>query len=65
MLNTTRKYVASTTLSEPLPWSNSTLLSGDAVEAVARLKQELDNDLVVLGSRELVQSLMRQQHIDE
>ena len=65
VLNTTQKYVASTTLSEPLPWSNSTLLKGDAVEAVARLKQELDKDLVVLGSRELVQSLMQHQLIDE
>jgi dihydrofolate reductase len=65
VLNTTQKYVASTTLSEPLPWSNSTLLSGDAIEAVARLKKELNKDLVVLGSRELVQSLMRHNLIDE
>jgi dihydrofolate reductase len=65
VLNTTQKYVVSTTLSEPLPWSNSTLLSGDAIEAVARLKKELDKDLVVLGSRALVQSLMRHQLIDE
>ncbi len=65
VLNTTQKYVASTTLSEPLPWTNSTLLKGDAREAVARLKKELDRDLVVLGSRELVQSLMRHNLIDE
>ena len=65
VLTTTQKYVASTTLSEPLPWSNSTLLKGDAREAVARLKQELDKDLVILGSRELVQSLMQHQLIDE
>jgi dihydrofolate reductase len=65
VLNTTQKYVASTTLSEPLPWSNSTLLKGDAVEAVARLKKELDKDLVVLGSRELVQSLMQHHLIDQ
>jgi len=64
VLNTTQKYVASTTLSEPLPWSNSTLLSGDAAESVARLKKELDTDLVVLGSRELVHSLMRHNLID-
>jgi dihydrofolate reductase len=38
VLTTTQKYVASTTLSEPLPWSHSTLLKGDAREAVARLK---------------------------
>jgi dihydrofolate reductase len=65
VLNTTQKYVVSTTLSEPLPWSNSKLLKGDAIEAVARLKQELDKDLVVLGSRKLVQSLMQHHLIDE
>src|SRR5713101_864797 len=65
VLNNTQKYVASTTLSEPLSWSNSTLLKGDAAEAVARLKQELGKDLVVLGSGELVQSLMRRNLVDE
>src|SRR5207237_8039184 len=58
VLNNTQKYVASTTLSEPLPWSNSTLLKGDAAEAVARLKEEPVKDFVVLGSGELVKSLM-------
>jgi hypothetical protein len=53
-----QKYVASTTLGEPLPWSNSTLLKGDAPEAVARLKERPGKDLVILGSGELVQSLM-------
>ena len=65
VLNNTQKYVASTTLSEPLPWSNSTLLRGDAAEAVARLKEEGGKDLVVLGSGELVQSLMRRNLVDE
>jgi dihydrofolate reductase len=65
VLNNTQKYVASTTLSEPLPWSNSTLLKGDAAEAVARLKEEGGKDLVVLGSGELVQSLMRRNLVDE
>src|SRR5262245_13114846 len=55
VLNTTQKYVASTTLAEPLAWSNSTLLEGDAGEAVATLKRQLGKDLVVLGSGELVQ----------
>ncbi len=64
VLNNTQKYVASTTLSEPLSWSNSTLLKGDAAEAVARLKEELSKDLVVLGSGELVQSLMRRNLVD-
>jgi dihydrofolate reductase len=64
VLNTRRKYVASTTLEEPLPWSNSTLLKGDAMEAVAELKRQ-DDDLVVLGSGQLVQSLMRADLVDE
>ena len=37
VLDSTRKYVASTTLAEPLPWSNSTLLESDAADAVAGL----------------------------
>jgi dihydrofolate reductase len=65
VLNTTQKYVASTTLEEPLPWSNSALLKGDAAEAVARLKQQLDKDLLIMGSGELVQSLMRRNLVDE
>jgi dihydrofolate reductase len=64
VLNNTQKYVASTTLAEPLPWSNSTLLKGDAAEAVARLKEQPDKDMVVLGSGELVQSLMRRNLVD-
>ena len=59
VLDNTLKYVASTTLAEPLPWSNSKLLEGDAAEAVARLRQQPGKDIVVLGSGELVQSLMR------
>jgi dihydrofolate reductase len=65
VLNSTRKYVASTTLAEPLPWSNSTLLEGDAADAVAALKQEPGKDLTVLGSGELVQSLRRRDLVDE
>jgi dihydrofolate reductase len=65
VLNERRKYVASRTLQEPLPWVNSTLLEGDAADAVARLKQEQDDDLAVLGSGELVQSLMRRNLVDE
>ena len=64
VLNRRQKYVASTTLSEPLPWANSTLLKGDAAEAVARLKEETDEDLVVLGSGQLVRSLMRHGLVD-
>jgi dihydrofolate reductase len=64
VLNNTRKYVASTTLREPLPWRNSTLLEGDAAEAVARLKEQPGEDLTVLGSGELVQSLRRRDLVD-
>ena len=59
------KDVASTTLEEPLPWRNSTLLSGDAGESVAKLKQDPGADVVVLGSGQLVRSLMRANLIDE
>ena len=65
VLNNRQKYVASATLEEPLPWMNSTLLKGDAAEAVGTLKKELDEDLGVLGSGELVKSLMRHNLVDE
>jgi dihydrofolate reductase len=65
VLDSTRKYVASTTLAEPLPWRNSTLLEGDAADAVAGLKQQPGEDLTVLGSGELVQSLRRRDLVDE
>jgi len=65
VLNNTRKYVASTTLEEPLPWSNSTLLKGDAAKAVAELKARPGKDIVVLGSGALLQSLMPHNLIDE
>jgi dihydrofolate reductase len=65
VLNETRKYVASTTLTEPLPWSNSTLLAGDAASTVAELKAQPGNDIAVLGSGELVRSLMQHNLIDE
>jgi dihydrofolate reductase len=64
-LNGTPKYVASTTLQEPLPWANSTLLKGDAGDAVAKLKADLEKDLVILGSGELIRSLMRRNLIDQ
>jgi dihydrofolate reductase len=64
VLDNTQKYVASTTLQEPLPWQNSTLLEGDAADAVARLKEQPGADIVVLGSGELVQSLRRRTLVD-
>jgi dihydrofolate reductase len=65
VLDNTQKYVASRTLKEPLAWKNSTLLQGDAADAVAKLKEELGKDLLIMGSGELVQSLMRRGVVDE
>ncbi len=65
VLNERQKYVASRTLDEPLSWKNSTLLKGDAMEAVAGLKEQPGKDLVVLGSGELVRSLMGRNLVDE
>jgi dihydrofolate reductase len=64
-LNKSRKYVASRTLREPLPWMNSTLLQGDVTDAVRELKAGAGERLVVLGSGELVQTLMRARLVDE
>jgi dihydrofolate reductase len=63
-MNNVAKFVASTTLTEPLAWQNSVLLNGDATDAVARLKQEHPKTLVIFGSGVLVQSLMRRNLID-
>ena len=57
VLNRKHKYVVSRTLAEPLPWENSSLFQGDAADAVAALKRDVEGDLVVLGSGELVRSL--------
>jgi dihydrofolate reductase len=65
VLNRSQKYVASRTLSEPLSWENSSLLKGDAAESVAELKASSQEDLVVLGSGDLIQTLMRHDLIDE
>jgi dihydrofolate reductase len=64
-LNTRTKYVASTTLTEPLAWQNSTVLQGDVPEAVAALKQEEGDDLHVIGSTQLVQTLIEHDLVDE
>ncbi|HET6623854.1 MAG TPA: dihydrofolate reductase family protein [Gaiellaceae bacterium] len=64
-LNTKPKHVASTTLSEPLGWQGSTLLEGDVADAVAALKQEGDAELHVIGSTQLVQTLIEQELVDE
>ena len=64
-LNTRPKFVASTTLTEPLEWENSTLLEGDVAEAVTALKQEDGGDLHVVGSTKLVQTLIEHDLVDE
>jgi dihydrofolate reductase len=64
-LNTKPKYVASTTLTEPLEWENSTVLQGDVAETVAALKEEAGADLHVIGSAELVRRLLEQGLVDE
>jgi dihydrofolate reductase len=57
--------VASRTSREPLPWPNSTLLEGDVAESVAQVKRDLSGDLPVMGSGDLLQTLMRLDLIDE
>jgi dihydrofolate reductase len=64
-LNTKPKYVASTTLAEPLAWKNSTLLKGQVPAAVAALKKQDGGDLLVIGSPKLVQSLLDFDLVDE
>jgi dihydrofolate reductase len=64
MLNNMQKYVASTTLKEPLAWSNSTLLQGEAGEAVAGLKAQPGTNILVMGSGELIQTLVKRNLVD-
>lgn len=65
-LNEAPKYVASTTLTEPLPWPNSKLLAGDAVEAVASLKRDNpETSFGIMGSGALVRGLMTRDLVDE
>jgi dihydrofolate reductase len=63
-LNQATKYVVSGTLTEPLPWENSILLSGDPTASVAELKAESGPDLGIVGSGELVRSLLAAGLID-
>jgi dihydrofolate reductase len=64
-LDNAEKFVASTTLTEPLAWQNSTLLKSDAAQAVAELKDAHGKTLVIFGSGVLVRSLMREDLLDE
>jgi dihydrofolate reductase len=63
-MNSTRKYVASTTLESP-EWNNSTVIDGDVAEAVGRLKLEDGKNIMVNGSGALVRTLMRDHLLDE
>jgi dihydrofolate reductase len=63
-LNNLPKYVVSSTLEEP-EWNNSTVLEGDVVDAVSKLKQELDGEIVVPGSFQLVRTLLEHELVDE
>jgi dihydrofolate reductase len=63
-LNSLPKYVVSATLVEPR-WNNSTVLKGDVVNEVSRLKQELDGEIVVYASCQLVRTLMEHDLVDE
>jgi dihydrofolate reductase len=65
IVNGLPKYVASTTLGEPLAWQNSTLLQGDVAKAVAELKEGEGGNVVVLGSGGLVQTLYENDLVDE
>jgi dihydrofolate reductase len=64
-INSVSKYVVSTTLEEPLEWTNSTLIGGDVAEEVSRLKQQPGKNITILGSGALVRSLLRSNLIDE
>ena len=63
-LNSLPKYVVSSTLEHPA-WSNSTVLRGDVLAEVSRLKQELNGDIVVPASFQLVHTLMEHDLVDE
>jgi len=63
-LNSIPKYVVSSTLVDP-DWNNSTVLKGDVVDEVTKLKQELDGDIVVPASYQLAGTLIEHDLVDE
>jgi dihydrofolate reductase len=63
-LNSLPKYVVSSTLEDP-KWSNSTILRGDAVSEVSKLKQEISGEILVYASYQLVHTLMEHDLVDE
>jgi dihydrofolate reductase len=64
-INSVPKYVVSGTLEEPLAWNNSTIISGNVAEEIARLKRQPGKDITILGSGTLVRSLLRDGLLDE
>jgi dihydrofolate reductase len=63
-LHSLPKYVVSSTLVDP-DWNNSTVLKGDVVDEVSKLEQELNGEIVVLGSPQLARTLLEHDHVDE
>jgi dihydrofolate reductase len=63
-LNSLPKYVVSSTLVDPA-WNNTTVLGGDAVTEVSRLKDELEGEIIVAASRQLVSTLIEHDLVDE
>ena len=64
ILNNMPKLVASNTLRDPLPWQNSTLLSGDLAPKLREIKAGPGKDIVILGSGDLIQNLMKDDLVD-
>jgi dihydrofolate reductase len=64
-MNSMQKYVVSTTLEEPLAWENSTLISDNVVEEIAKLKDQPGGDILVAGSATLVRTLLEHDLADE
>jgi dihydrofolate reductase len=62
--NSMPKYVVSSTLEDP-DWNNTTVLKGDVLEEVSKLKKDVDGDIYVHGSRRLVQTLLENDLVDE
>ena len=64
-INSVPKFVVSTTLEEPLEWNNSTLIKGNVVEEITKLKRQPGKDMGIVGSGALVRSLLRDGLLDE
>lgn len=64
-INSMAKYVVSTTLEEPLAWTNSRLIKGNVIEEVARLKQQPGQDILIYGTGRLAHTLLQHGLIDE